>query len=80
VQEDGALQRSGLIAAGFGAHVVFQIFVEVLAGIVERLTTFLQAADEKRAFESSDDELRESLRMNRGIDLTMCDASANNFG
>jgi len=34
VQEDGALQRSGLIAAGFRAHVVFQIFVEVFAGIV----------------------------------------------
>jgi len=33
VQEDGALQRSGLIA-GFRAHVVFQIFVEVFAGIV----------------------------------------------
>jgi hypothetical protein len=39
VQEDGALQRSGLIAAGFAAHVVFQIFVEVFAGIVEKLTT-----------------------------------------
>jgi hypothetical protein len=49
VQEDGALQRSGLIAPGIGAHVVFQIFVEVFAGIVERLTAFLQAADEKRA-------------------------------
>jgi hypothetical protein len=37
VQEGGALQRSGLIAAGFGAHVVFQILVEVFAGIVDDL-------------------------------------------
>jgi hypothetical protein len=80
VQEDGASQRSGLIAAAFRAHVVFQIFAEVFAGIVEGLTAFLQTADEKCAFESSDDELREFLRMNRGIDLRICDASANNVG
>ena len=59
---------------------MFQIFVEVFSDIVKRLTIFLQAADEERAFESSDDELGKFLRMNRRADLTMCDAFADEFG
>jgi DHA2 family multidrug resistance protein len=44
VQEDGALPRSGLIAAGFGAHVVFQIFPWFIA-ITVTLATFMELLD-----------------------------------
>ena len=76
----GSRREGWLFAVGFAAYGMFQIFVEMFADLVKRLTIFLQTADEESAFESGDDESGDFLRTNTAIDLTMRDAFADDFG